>query len=364
MFKISFTVFMAALLFSSTAHAQSDVSRTAPETFARLYRLASLTCRAPECTMVNRPRRMPTTTIEYQEANSFLVPVRREGTEVRVRACLVDCTCTVQGSSRPTYCGATAAVELTPVAPPPAPATTPAAENAETEASTEASVAPQAPAVTPVQPPLPPGMFSMFGLGSAVSTMDPSATAGAQTICGGTADTLATLGQLNTMGAGITAGSGLQFFDATWQMTTAPVGRSLPGMIAFHVSPSPYAMVVSLRYAVQTPNGLRNYVKEVVPFNNGRPVLHQAVRQSGGTCARGAIPPNVNANFYMQWEGMATNFELEVTCYHVTPASRPVAGPVSGIVLGTPVRGGTIRRQFTSADGLVSGRVYEFGCGL
>lgn len=343
---------MLVMFTSVTAFGQTDPSVQSQETFTRLYRAAPLACRAPQCMAVSQPRRLPASMAQYQEANRFLI--------AGARACIVDCTCTVQGGVQPGYCGLTAA------APAAAPAPTTVATTTEVTATTPAPAAEQTPAVTAVQPPMPQNMFSMFGLGGMTSTTSGSVsgTTGTQSICSGTADTLATLGQLNSMGAGLTAGSSLQWFDATWQMTTARMDRRMPNTISFHVSPSPYAMVVSLRYAVMTPNGIRNYVKEVVPFNNGMPVLHQAVRQTGGTCARGAIPPNVNADFHMQWEGMSTNFELEVTCYHVTPASRPVAGPVSGIVLGTPVRGGTIRRTFTSSDGLVPGRIYNLGCGL
>lgn len=319
------------------ADAESQDSCLPRERYACELDRAPRVCAAP-CRTNGHAAVTPATTEEFQQAVQFLAS--------GFRMCEVNCTCTVPGRGVPSYCSAsTPAAAPAEVAPartepaPPAPAARPTPDApAVPDAMFPPYLRPGAPGAAALFPPylLPQGVGGAGGV-APMTQMN---------FCSRTGETLATLVALNqaVMPSMMAASGGMQFasyFDATWNMTMASPARGTGSDISFHVLPSDYAMVVSLRYIVQTPNGPVDYVREIVPFRNGVPVLAAAERRSGGRaigghCLRGHIPAQTDSYYSFRWEGQASNFQIEATCYNVTPAG----------TLGAPVEYGTTRNDY------------------
>ena len=303
--KLFFVTMMTMVLvfsFSFSAQAQSEAQLTETrEAYTRLYRVAPLSCRAPQCTTESRPRHMPIAYSEYQEAIRFLV--------AGARACLADCTCTVQNAATPNYCAAQSAA-------PPAPS--PRAATPAPVAARPAQAAPVAPtptvaampptAAAPLPPYMPQGMFggqSYSSLGYCPSTM--------QTI---------------------SAFSQIGIFDAIWyssgarpQVLSMLTGNpsalmsmqgqtSAPITVQFQTLASPYILVVAVND------------REVVTLRNGHPNLVVQQRRDGGYCMRSAIPSQASTRFVMQVEGGSPTFDIEVSAYMPT-ASGALGAPIS-----------------------------------
>lgn len=316
--KLMIAIVAMLVSFSSIAFGQGDLSVIAHDTFVTRYHNAPLACRAPECTSRSTPRRMPSSTAQYQEANRFLV--------TGARACLVDCTCTVRGVTSPRYCEATTpAPAATPT--PTAPATTGTDSRAETPAPTPRATVPRTMPDPPAPPFMPQGMFGGQSFGQ--------------------------IGYCTTTMETLTAFQQIGIYDAIWysngarpQIMSMLAGQpgfgvmqsaSMPIVIPVQMAPSRYVLVIAVND------------REVVALRNGQPMIAVQQRQNGGYCIRGAIPSQTSTRFNMQVEGSSPTFDIQVTAYLPTPSG----------ALGAPIS--THRTTYNIADVLSGNRGIMIG---
>lgn len=314
--KAFFATMAMVMMFSTSlsAEAQSaEQERSARETYTRLYRVAPLSCRAPQCVTERRPRRLPVTHAEYQEANRFLV--------AGARACLVDCTCTVQNAATPDYCSqeqSPAPRAATPIAPTPAPVAAPPAQ-AETVAET--------PARPPVAatPALPPYMSAFAPIGG-------MATAGLGW-CHGPNGTPGTYESIQILESGMRS-EAIWFSNgsAPWQRQAMRTGGRTIRVIPMSRQ---FAMNVVI-------NG-----RVVVPLVAGR-VPHIVHRmQNGGLCVNTLIPEN-SQSFQFILDELNEQIDITVNCYSVVDgeANRPFSS-----ITVTKLLSGLLNRELVLDDG-------------
>jgi len=296
MYKFFLVTMTMLLLVSSTAFGQEDPLVRARETYTRLHRAAPLACHAPQCTTVSgRTRVTPRNLEQYQEANRFLV--------AGARACLVDCTCNVQGATTPSYCSTEQAAA--PAAAAAAPQTTPAAPAPAPAAST-----PPVAATPPLPPYMPQGMFqgwSYAQLGYCPSTFETTRLASTVGIFDAT---WYSPGSRRTIDPSLASGGTLQ--------ATSPVA------ITEDVRPSMYRLVI-------TVNG-----RKALLLRNGRPQMAVQQMQGGGHCVRSALPAHTDTSFVMELEGNSPTVEIGVYLY------LPTASGALGALM--PVSRSRVRR--------------------